>query len=113
MKKGHIKRLLVIVLLSYFIMMSLIRWTGDLTKYKKNFIDDMITVTVITKEGEVNHYETNKIDKTSRGDTVIADIKLPKEKYIKDASICLKVYNRLPLVAQWLMNPARTHETQV
>lgn len=93
MKKGHIKRLLVIVLLSYFIMMSLIRWTGDLTKYKKNFIDDMITVTVITKEGEVNHYETNKIDKTSRGDTVIADIKLPKEKYIKDASICLKVYN--------------------
>lgn len=93
MDKNSIKRLMGIVLICYIVITVLIGALSDLNQYEHNYIDNQITATVIKKSGERNTYGSNQVREIKRGDKVIADISLPEEKYIKDASICFSLYH--------------------
>lgn len=82
-----------IVIVSYLVLTLIIGNFTDLSQYESTIIDDHIKVTIINEDGKTATYESGETFQTVKGDRILAEIQLPKEMQIKNASIIIHIYN--------------------
>lgn len=86
-------RVIVAILVFYVCVLCMAYFIPDLKQYEKNILDPYIEVTVVRKNGMIEHYKENSFDIVNRGDKVIATINIPEEYRMPNAALCFHLYN--------------------